>query len=99
MAHRVRFTVPETDLGPVDIAFRILRNGELLGRLLVSKGNIEWKPSNKRPFKLYWGDFDQVMQIEGRKRRRPMEPTPETPSRRRPRSQARSRRTRARRKR
>jgi hypothetical protein len=48
----------------------VRRNNVALGRLLVSKGNIEWKPKNDNlAFRLSWKDFDVLMQEAAMKRR------------------------------
>jgi hypothetical protein len=42
-------------------------DGELMGRLLVSKGSIDWAPANKQlPYRMSWAKFSRVMEEQGR---------------------------------
>jgi hypothetical protein len=42
-------------------------DGELMGRLLVSKGSIDWVPANKQlPYRMNWAKFSRVMEEQGR---------------------------------
>ena len=57
----VKFVVPESDLGNVDIKLLPRWNGELLGTFLVSRGGIAWKsPEAKRPVRLNWEQFAKL---------------------------------------
>lgn len=69
MAHKVTFDLPQKELGRANIEFKIYSNGEVLGRLYVSKGTIAWrqKSKSKRSWKLGWHSFDRVMVDQGRK--------------------------------
>ena len=68
MAHKVTFSVPERALGREDIEFVVMRGGVRFGTLLVSKGAVEWRPTNKvYRQRLGWERFDQVMRESGRK--------------------------------
>ena len=63
MAHTVSFTVPKRPLGNADVTFWVKRDGELLGRLEISKGKIVLFPRNARSgFELSWKKFDALMQ-------------------------------------
>jgi hypothetical protein len=43
------------------------QDGRRFGTLLVSKGAIEWRPTNKvYKRRLRWGKFDEVMRASGR---------------------------------
>ena len=67
MAHKVTFSVPERSLGREDIEFVVMRDGARFGTLLVSKGAVEWRPTNKvYRRKLSWSKFDQLMRTIGR---------------------------------
>jgi len=67
MAHTVTFNVPERSLGREDIQFVVMRDGVRFGTLLVSKGAVEWRPTNKvYRRRLRWERFDQLMQASGR---------------------------------
>lgn len=65
-AHKIDFTVPERPLGNVDVEFKVQRDGQMLGRLRISKGNIHWVPKNaKFGFKLNWHEFDALIKERG----------------------------------
>ncbi|GAA5067614.1 hypothetical protein [Lysobacter panacisoli] len=67
MAHKVIFHLPRRELGREDIEFVVERDGRRFGTLLVSKGAIEWRPTNKvYRRKLNWVRFDQLMRSTGR---------------------------------
>jgi hypothetical protein len=66
--HRVTFHVPERPVGQSDIEFIIRGDHELLGRVLVSRGAIEWVPARKQHrFRLRWERFADVMEECGRR--------------------------------
>ena len=73
MAHKVIFNLPRRELGREDIEFVVMRIDESgeekrFGTLLVSKGAVEWRPTNKvYRRKLNWTRFDQAMRESGRK--------------------------------
>jgi hypothetical protein len=73
MAHKVFFNLPRRELGREDIEFIITLtgkdgDGKRFGTLLVSKGAIEWRPTNKvYRRKLNWTRFDQLMRESGRR--------------------------------
>ena len=46
--HDVKFSIPERKLGKNDVEFRVKRYSKPLGRLLVSKGGVEWVTSGKQ---------------------------------------------------
>ena len=69
MAHSVDFTVPERPLGNSDVQFYVKRNGNILGRLQISKGKVVWVPRNsRRGYELTWQKFDELMQENGQNR-------------------------------
>lgn len=68
MAHDVRFTIPERKLGKSDIIFIVQRDEARLGKLLVSKGAVEWTPGHKRhTYQIDWARFDEMMRTFGRR--------------------------------
>lgn len=68
MAHKVSFAVPKRTLGREDIEFIVEKDGVRFGTLLVSKGAVEWRPTNKvYRRRLNWDRFDQVMRASGRR--------------------------------
>ena len=45
-----------------DVVFEIRSDGEKLGELRISKGTIDWAPSNaKVPYRRSWEQFDRLM--------------------------------------
>ncbi len=42
MAHKVRFSIPERELGKADIEFKVNREGARFGTLKISKGSVVW---------------------------------------------------------
>jgi len=67
MAHTVRFELPSRELGNANIEFLVYKDGEVFGRLLVSKGAVVWreKGKSKRGKKLGWSDFAELMTQHG----------------------------------
>jgi len=69
MAHEVRARMDTKVVAHKDLEITIKSNGQKIGKLLISKGNIEWLPSgnsvNKR--RLSWWRFARVMEREGRR--------------------------------
>jgi hypothetical protein len=56
------------ELGREDIEFIVEQDGKRFGTLLVSKGAVEWRPTNKvYRRKLNWTRFDQAMRESGRR--------------------------------
>ena len=62
-AHDVEMSIPTTKVVlHADVVFEIRSDDEKLGELRVSKGSIDWYPSNARiPVKLTWEQFDRLM--------------------------------------
>ena len=60
MAHEIVSRIPQTEVLNRDVEFDVRSDGSLLGRLLVSRGQLEWKPSYARkPHIIYWEEFDE----------------------------------------
>jgi hypothetical protein len=60
--HKVIMRQPNELITKADIEFIIRRNDQKLGELHVSKGGIEWVPSNKKkPYRKSWTKFAQFM--------------------------------------
>jgi hypothetical protein len=51
----------------VDAEFPVRSDGRLLGRLLVSKGSVDWVPAFGSRHRLGWEQFDQLMRENGHK--------------------------------
>jgi hypothetical protein len=67
MAHKVFVTQPERPVTKSDLIFYVYRNGEKLGEMTVSKGNVEWWPymSKKKKYRLTWAKLDKFFQEHG----------------------------------
>jgi hypothetical protein len=59
----VTFSIPERSLRRADIEFVVMRDGVRFGTLLVSKGAVEWRPSNN----MYRRRLRRVMRESGRR--------------------------------
>ena len=68
MAHDVSLDLNTKIVLNKDVQFQILKDGLALGRLLISKGNIEWLPPNrqKNGQRLSWDKFAELMETEGK---------------------------------
>jgi len=61
-SHNVKFTLPERQLGKVDARFFIYEDGKKLGEITISRGAIEYYPTNaQKPIKMGWPKFDRAM--------------------------------------
>jgi hypothetical protein len=68
LKHSVTFTVPERPLEKVDVEFDVKCDGETLGTLKVSKGDVEWRKRNDTyGYHLTWSKFDEVIRKTGKK--------------------------------
>lgn len=68
MAHKVTFSVPERTLGREDVEFVVEKDGVRFGTLLVSKGAVEWRPTNKvYRRRMRWDRFDALMRESERR--------------------------------
>lgn len=68
MAHKVKFSVPERELGKSDIEFSIRKDDRKFGTLKVSKGALVWVPrDHEYGYKVGWAKFDEFMTQEGRR--------------------------------
>ena len=66
MAHTVRFSIPERELGNADIEFRVKKDGAAFGLLKVSRGAVVWSRKNQRKgVYINWVRFAQIMAREG----------------------------------
>lgn len=66
--HEVRARLDTKVVAHKDLEVMVRRNGEKLGTLLISKGNIEWIPKRKYGYKkrFSWQQFAEVLQESGR---------------------------------
>ena len=69
MKHEVSAKIVTKVLNRKDLEIIVKGDGQKLGELLVSKGNIEWVPSGNFVYKwtMSWKKFAEVMQDQGRK--------------------------------
>lgn len=66
--HKVKFTLPERELGKADIIFEVKKDGEKLGELRVSHGSAVWFPrSGKQGYKIGWKKLDELFTSYGNK--------------------------------
>ena len=69
MVHKVTLALNTNVVINKDVEFTIKHDGRTLGRLLISKGNLEWLPAGnkKTGFRFLWADFDDLVKIHGKK--------------------------------
>lgn len=66
--HEVSFQVPDRPVGIADIVFTVRSNGEIFGRLKVSKGGAVWLPGWKsKGYLLRWSKLDELARCEGKR--------------------------------
>ena len=57
--HEIVSRIPTIEVLNTDVEFDVRSDGKLLGRLLVSRGQLEWKRRYaRRPHVIYWEEFD-----------------------------------------
>lgn len=60
--HDIKFSIPEKDLGKVDISFSIKEDEKVLGKLDISKGGIDWYAKNaKTPKRISWSKLAELL--------------------------------------
>ena len=67
--HDVSLGIPKPiELGRVDIEVEVRSDGELLGKIRISKGAIDWMPpyKSKMAYSMDWEEFAEVMQERGK---------------------------------
>lgn len=65
-AHEINMTIPSKLVLNKDAEFEIYSDGAKLGTLKISRGSIEWLPSNHQyGYHLSWEDFDSMMRKNG----------------------------------
>lgn len=63
MAHKVSMRQPKDSVVNRDVEFMIYKNNRKLGTLRVSRGSIDWIPSNGTVARyLSWSDFALIME-------------------------------------
>lgn len=59
--HNVWVALPSHEMGNTDATFHIYQDNEILGRIKISKGGIDWYPKNRKvPKSMSWTKFDSV---------------------------------------
>lgn len=68
MAHEVRAKIDTKVVGSKDLEISVKSGNVKLGTLLISKGNVEWRPKGNRVNKkrLSWGKFAVLIESEGK---------------------------------
>ncbi len=68
MAHEVTLDIATKFILHKDVVIEVRKDKSLLGKLLVSKGNVEWMPKgnsvNKK--RLSWAKFAELVEAEGK---------------------------------
>jgi len=60
--HNVHVNLPWREIGKSDVEFEIYKDEEVLGKMKISKGNLEWYPKNaKKPYSIGWSHFDKMI--------------------------------------
>jgi hypothetical protein len=60
--HKVLLDLPSREINKVDAHFHIYKNGDKLGTITISKGGLDYYPSNSRkPIKIGWTQFDKMI--------------------------------------
>lgn len=63
MAHKVSMRQPKDTVVNRDVEFMIYKNNRKLGTLRISRGSIDWIPSNGTVARyLSWSDFALIME-------------------------------------
>ena len=79
--HNVQVKTPPLEVGKVDVIFNIRRDGQVHGRLKISKGGVVWmqRSDSKKAFHMSWDKLDKIFGRYGEKgttrsgKRRPTE--------------------------
>ena len=65
-AHDIYVAIPEKSVLNKDVVFDVYSDKNKLGTLKISKGSVEWAPSNfANGFHLVWEQFDRMMRELG----------------------------------
>lgn len=64
MAYKIDFEVPVRELGTDEVVIYVNRDGEMMGRLKMSKGGIAWyRAKAKKPTRdLSWRELSELME-------------------------------------
>jgi hypothetical protein len=66
--HELDLNLPRSTIVNSDAEVVVHSDGLLLGRLLISRGGVDWRPGNSKKFhySMRWEKFADVMASEGR---------------------------------
>ncbi len=60
--HNVYLDLPRREINKADAHFEIFKNYEKLSQLTISKGGLDYYPTNsKKPIKITWTQFDKMI--------------------------------------
>jgi hypothetical protein len=63
--HTISVELPEAEVVNKDAIIKIRGDGRIIGKLTISRGNIEWFSARwKIPKRLSWAQFDRLMHDE-----------------------------------
>ena len=67
-AHEIEMQVPAQSIKNSDATITIWADGVVHGRLLISRGSVDWVPgrATKRRYSMTWEKLDEVMKAQGR---------------------------------
>jgi hypothetical protein len=66
MAYDVSLKTAAFEVTKKDVEFQVKRNGAMLGRLRISKGNVEWVPKDfEHGYQMNWREFGALMKENG----------------------------------
>ncbi|MGL4469824.1 MAG: hypothetical protein ACRCT3_06545 [Aeromonas hydrophila] len=65
--HEVSLNIHTKIVSHKDVEVEVKSDNQKLGTLLISKGNIEWLPSNNHvnKYRMSWEKFAKLMELEG----------------------------------
>jgi hypothetical protein len=68
--HKLDLNLPKSTIVNSDAEVVVHSDDVLLGRLLISKGGVDWRPGNNKKFhySMGWEKFGDIMVLEGRKK-------------------------------
>lgn len=72
--HKVLADMGEFDVGMVDVIFKVVKDGSVLGRLKVSQGGVEWQEGRavKRVYRMNWTKLQSLFLNGGRPKNKPL---------------------------
>lgn len=67
-AHDIEMQVPAQMIKNADATITIRADGEILGRLKVSRGSVDWIPGRavRYGYRMRWEAFDALMRADGK---------------------------------